>query len=192
MKTIILLGYKKRAGKDTVAKMLKEKLPNSEIIHFADALKEIIATTLDIDVEALDYFKNNNYELEWKYGSISFRKLLQRFGTEAMKPIFGNNVWARIVRQKIEDSNKDFIIIPDFRFKEEYEYLLTGFYNNLITVKVERDLNICEDSHSSEKDLEDFEFDLQVNNLGTLDDLKYAVDEFLVPTILDIHYRKRW
>jgi hypothetical protein len=37
-KTIIGIGNKARQGKDTLANILQEKLPNSTIVHFADAL----------------------------------------------------------------------------------------------------------------------------------------------------------
>lgn len=152
---IILINGKKRAGKDYVAKILKEKLGNCEIMHYADALKQIISETFEISLEELENFKNENVEIIFNNRKTTFRRVLQCFATEAIKPVFGNNIWKRIVLNKMENSSAEYIIIPDFRFPEEY---IEGSY----TVKVLGGEQL--DNHISEHALNNFKFDYIIDN----------------------------
>lgn len=155
MKQIIIINGKKRAGKDYIANILKEKLGNCEIMHYADALKQIISETFEISLEELDNYKNENVEIIFNNRKTTFRRILQCFATEAIKPVFGNNIWKRIVLEKIKETNAEYIIIPDFRFPEEY-------IEGSLTVKVlGGDSN---DTHISEIALNDFKFDYIIDN----------------------------
>lgn len=136
---IQLLGFS-RAGKDFTAAQLKlyyESIGKSvEIMSYAAPMKQIVATLFGIDLSTLDELKNNSerYELnifdhdrkayapsieEWF--STDFRTLLQRMGNEAIKPIFGDAVWANLMQSAISKSSADIIIIPDCRFQVELE-----------------------------------------------------------------------
>lgn len=155
MKKIILINGKKRAGKDYVANILKEKLGNCEIMHYADALKQIISETFEISLEELENYKNENVEITFNGKRTTFRRILQCFATEAIKPVFGNDIWKQIVLKNMENSNAEYIIIPDFRFPEEY-------IENSFTVKVlGGDAN---DTHISESALNNFKFDYIIDN----------------------------
>ena len=169
MRKIILINGKKRAGKDYVAKILKEKLGNCKIFHYADALKQIIADTFEISLEELENFKNENVEIIFNNRKTTFRRILQCFATEAIKPVFGNNIWKRIVLEKIKETNAEYIIIPDFRFPEEY---IEGSY----TVKVLGGEQL--DSHISEHALNNFKFDYIIDNTKK-EDLTHWIDTLL-------------
>ena len=169
MRKIILINGKKRAGKDYVAKILKEKLGNCEIMHYADALKQIISETFEISLEELDNYKNENVEIIFNNRKTTFRRILQCFATEAIKPVFGNNIWKRIVLEKIKETNVEYIIIPDFRFPEEY---IAGSY----TVKVLGGEQL--DSHISEHALNNFKFDYIIDNTKK-EDLTHWIDTLL-------------
>lgn len=169
MRKIILINGKKRAGKDYVAKILKEKLGNCEIMHYADALKQIISETFEISLEELENFKNENIEIIFNNRKTTFRRILQCFATEAIKPVFGNNIWKRIVLEKIKETNTEYIIIPDFRFPEEY---IEGSY----TVKVLGGEQL--DSHISEHALNNFKFDYIIDNTKK-EDLTLWIDTLL-------------
>lgn len=180
MSKIIAINGKKRSGKDHNAKLLKEKLEDNgysvAIISFAYPIKDIIAKTFNISVDDVELYKNESdeYGLEIKvYPNnqpsgvikyINMREILQRFGTEAMKPYFGKDVWAKLTYDKIEEMGCDFSIIPDFRFPEEYR-------EDIITIKVKNDVidNESTDSHSSENSLNDFNFNYEIDNTGYCD-----------------------
>ena len=180
MSKILAINGKKRSGKDHNAKLLKEKLEDNgysvAIISFAYPIKDIIAKTFNISVDDVELYKNESdeYGLEIKvYPNnqpsgvikyINMREILQRFGTEAMKPYFGKDVWAKLTYDKIEEMGCDFSIIPDFRFPEEYR-------DDIITIKVKNDVidNASTDSHSSENSLNDFNFNYEIDNTGYCD-----------------------
>lgn len=189
MAKLILINGKKRSGKDYFAKLVQMELLNhnksSKIMSFADPIKDIISTTLDISKEDLEKYKNddNSYGLAVQsYQSgiieegnvINFRGILQRFGTEAMKQWFGEDVWVKLLKQQAEKLNYDYIIVPDFRFLCEDV--------GDITVKIKNDDVECIDNHRSENELNDYRFHYIIDNTGYRDitnDVKLFVDIFI-------------
>jgi hypothetical protein len=174
MKEIILINGLPRSGKDTMADYLV-KYHDYKKISFADSLKDIIAVSLDISRETLDNFKNDDVQLRFQETNgyneklMNFRTLLQRFGTEATKPIFGNDIWSRLLYEKIMKSEHNKFVVPDFRFL--IEYVPSNNYKlKTILVKDERELPTV--GHASDVELyqNDFDFDCIIENLGTLDD----------------------
>lgn len=133
---IQLLGQA-RAGKDFTAAQLKlyyESLGKSvEILSYAAPMKQIAATLFGITLEQLNDFKNRSEQASievydtlncsgGKYQfELNFRTILQRMGNEAIKPLFGDAVWANLMQSAISKSSADIIIIPDCRFTVELE-----------------------------------------------------------------------
>jgi hypothetical protein len=165
MPKIILINGKKRSGKDFVASLLQEQLKfhnkTSDIISFADPIKEIISTTFNINIGELNEFKNSEMPIVVDNSEITnFRSVLQKFGTEAMKKWFGSGVWVKLLKEKTNKSKANFIIVPDFRFNCET-------ISN-ITIKVKNDMveSAQVDSHDSENELNRFKFKYIINNTG--------------------------
>ena len=162
--------------------MLKASLETNgankvDILSFAEPMKQILAATLGISRAALDDLKNSNYStIESSDPSMigvshvytTAREILQRFGTEGMKPIFGNNVWAELAATKVNDTDANYVIIPDFRFPIEIEPFASA-----TTIKVNRK-GLPADRHSSETALNEFKFLLSVDNNGSLKELQGA------------------
>ena len=122
---IILINGKKRSGKDYFARLLQDELyknkKTSYVIGFADPIKEIISKTLNVSLSDLDTFKNDKEKIIVRKNGFQeiitdFRQVLQTFGTEAMKPIFGDDIWVQLLIKKAKESNVDYVIVPDFRF----------------------------------------------------------------------------
>jgi len=170
-KMIILINGKKRSGKDHFAKLLSNELhklhKTTEIMSFADPIKEIIACTLGINIKELDIYKNNeNYTAaicrEFNFASIkhvkSIRTVIQTFGTEAMQNVFGKDVWVNKLYERSKKSKADVIIVPDFRFLHEK---ISQFTINIIDNNIK-----SEDSHASENSLDDFDFKYVIDNTG--------------------------
>ena len=203
MKNVILINGPARSGKDTIAKYMKEELNkreiNVEILSFAEPLKQIIADTFDISLTTLEYYKNNadNISIECIKENrndfqvlevTNFRRILQRFGTEGMKPVFGNNVWANLVVQKIKQSNAEVFIIPDFRFQIEADTILKLENEDIAHcyfISIHSDMSTTsENKHISENDLKDFEFDYIINNMkDELHETKFCINELLFEMI---------
>ena len=189
---IILISGYKRAGKDTTAQMLKEIFEENqlkvEILSFADTLKNIVCIIFDISREQLDEFKNNETEigtykwhrdhLEYEFNKLTnFRKVLTNIGNEALKSVFGEDIWVKDIQKKIAESDADIIIIPDFRFKIEH-------INKAITVRVVNDDIVNKETHQSETEIENFNFDVYLDNTGyqlTKETLSYKfADGFMI------------
>ena len=171
---IILVNGKKRSGKDYVARELKKLLETKsktvQIMSFAEPMKSIISTTLGIAEKELELYKNNpeNYKVclvhDDEFGSnysvlTDFRKILQQFGTECMKPHFGDDVWVNLLLDRAKNAKCDYIIVPDFRFKCEY---ISAY-----TINVQNNELQSTDQHSSENGLDNFEFMFSVDNTTT-------------------------
>jgi hypothetical protein len=101
---VILIGYRKRQGKDTFAEFLKEAFIDlgvcAERYAFADAMKEIVADCLGLSLEELEDLKNNEEWLSYNGKTMTFRELLINFGNGKMKKYFGKSVWRNITKKK--------------------------------------------------------------------------------------------
>jgi hypothetical protein len=146
MKTLILISGFKRSGKDTSADYIVSKLPKAVKRSFAGPLKQIIADTLGITIEQLEDLKNTGATFKYGEDEMSFRLLLQRFGTEAMKGVFGDKIWAHLLIDSVKDG--EITVVSDWRFVEEYSALKDEF-NKVYTIRIHSG-DIIEDTHSSE------------------------------------------
>lgn len=161
----ILINGKKRAGKDFFASLLYTELVNAghtaAVLSFADPIKDIMSVALNISRDELDEFKNGAVPIYIQNKHVSdARQVLQNFGTEAMKKYFGEDVWVDLLRSRAEKTNADFIIVPDFRFFSEH---LPGS----VTVRVlNHDIVSASDLHRSENELNEFNFDYELDNTG--------------------------
>ena len=169
MKQIFMITGPMRSGKDFFADKLVNMLPdNKAVMHFAYPLKDIISTTLKIKPQTLDEWKNEEKQINVLtelgiYVPISdFRTLLQRFGTEAMKKWFGKDVWVQLLIQRMQKGSYDYVIIPDWRFPEEYEAVIKAYPNLVTTIKI-IDANAPKSNHISEKGM-DMQYDYVFNN----------------------------
>jgi len=166
MANIIQLSGRKRSGKDWTAQQIKYQLElhghSVEIMSFAEPLKDIASIILDMPLSDLEAAKNNgdnifqatSYSTEYL---TSFRSLLQKLGTEAMKKYFGKSVWYDLLVNRINQSTANYILIPDYRFPEE---TISG----AITLRIHSDSVDLLDQHISETALDNFVFDHVLDN----------------------------
>jgi hypothetical protein len=187
MTKILLIAGAKGSGKDYTAQLIKEELNSLgysvAIDHFARPMKEILSTTLGVSIDTFNKMKNNKTMLWTKdeFGNFSelvdCRTVIQKFGSEAMKPIFGDCVWSKLFWET-PSPEVDFMLVPDFRFPIEYKDL-----DHVKILKVESNKG-KPDNHDSETSLNDFEFDFTVNN----DD--YTLDKTTVKDFLNKYLQK--
>ena len=197
-KVIIQIGGFKRSGKDTISKMIANHYQSKgklvDIFHYADPLKQIAASIFDISLKQLDEFKNNKTEL-YRFNTYEepckvtdFREILMKIGNEAIKPVFGSDVWQKIMLEKIEKSEADIIIIPDFRFAVEH-------IPNAVTIRINNSDIINDTDHPSETELIDFDFDMSIDNTNysqNQEEISYYCEQMIDNYIKQKHGDMSW
>ncbi len=152
-----------------VKKYIEEELKEKYIIlSFADMLKINLMVHHKIDLNEL-------------YGKKTpkIRELLQLEGTEKGRNIYGDDIWIRYVKawgEMFMMRGIKYIIIPDIRFKNEYDFIKT---NGGIVFRMHapnrNEKRLREESidninyekiknHQSEIELDDFKFDIIIEN----------------------------
>ena len=168
---VITISAKAEHGKDTVANMIKEQLEDMGysvlITHYADLLKYICRQFFD-----WDGVKNEEG-----------RTLLQRVGTEtirAKRP----NYWVDFIKDilKLFEGEWDFVLIPDTRFPNEINDMKEEF--DCVAVHITRpgfENHLTEEQrkHLSEVALDEYEFDYEIINSGTIDNLRVETQDFV-------------
>ena len=185
MKEILLLNGLPRSGKDTLADYLVEH-KGYQKLSFATPLKQIMASTFGISIDSLETYKNspeeykivtecrNEYCVPIK--TTDYRAILQRFGTEGMKPFFGDDVWANVTYELIKNSKHDKFVVADFRFLVEY-IPQKNLKLKTILIKDKRDLPL--EGHASDVELyqNKFLFDKVIKNTGTLEEYYEKIED---------------
>ena len=179
---IISITGKIGSGKDTIADIIMQYTPyhDWEIKKFAGKLKdiaEILSGVPKINFEDQE-FKKQDMGPEWE---MTYRDLLQKLGTEAMRNGLHKNVWVNALfsdykgQQNADGSfSHPNWLITDTRFPNELEAAKT---HNGITIKIVRESgNTIGTTHASETALDDYtKWDYVVDNNGSLEDLKTQI-----------------
>lgn len=166
---IICLGAKARHGKDTTASMLKRKLEEKGyrvlVIAYANYLKYLIATYY-----SGSYERTEENRTKW-----------QLFGTEKVR-VRNPDLWVNTVIDfvKVSEGDFDFVIIPDFRFPNEYYRWAEEGYDvtsiHIYRLDFENNLTPEQRQHKSEIALDNFIFDWYIETYSGLDKLEKEVD----------------
>ena len=159
---VIGLSGKIGSGKDTVCEMIAEAHPGAKFLRiaFADALKEEVATACGV---AVDYL-NQNKPL--------FRPMLQWWGTE-FRRAQDADYWIGRAAAKMAASDASLVIVTDVRFVNEAQFVRGA---GGMLVRVHRP-GCAAGRHSSETIQDGFQFDLEIVNSGTLEQLRATVDD---------------
>ena len=169
---VALSGYA-RAGKDTVAKILKER-QRFATGAFADALKLVLAKLDPIicdDIRLSDIAGG----MEEAKALPEVRCLLQRLGTEAGRKVLGPDVWVR----SLLDRPPVRLAVSDCRFVDEAEAVRA---RGGIIIRVNRPGFGPINGHVSETALDGYDFDAVLVNDGSIEDLAAKV-EAIVPAL---------
>lgn len=178
MEIIGLSGYA-RSGKDEAARVLVEEFGFIRVA-FADKLRDFlyalnpIVDYLDsngdivgprkvqsiIDDVGWDGYKNTHYRDE-------IRRLLQRLGTEAGRETLWDSVWIDAALTGLPEDAR--VVITDARFENEAQ-AVTDRGGQMW--RITRDGVGPINDHPSETSLDDWNFDKQVRNSGSLLDYR--------------------
>lgn len=111
------------------------------------------------------------YEHILPTGYMTAREIMQIVGTDVFRNYFDDNIWVNTTLRSIEKSDAKVVMISDVRFPSEVISLTD---NGGHVIRLLRD--VCDiDSHSSEKALDDFNFDGE--NCVILDNREMNVEE---------------
>lgn len=173
MLLIGLHGYQ-GAGKDTVAGILADQ--GFARVAFADKMREAMLKLNPIvnmiDIGASMRLAPMVERIGWDHAKREFpevRRLLQVFGTECGRELFGDDCWVRLGITEAAKHSR--VVITDVRFPNEVEAVKRagGFMFNVV-----RPGHGPKGNHASEQDLSRL-CDRVVDNNGDLDDLRRNV-----------------
>lgn len=177
---IIGISGKKWAGKDTLCTHILEALPERGVRRaFADRLKEEVSIFLYPTLKEKGHtLKQIREMLDDPKTKEQFRLLMQWYGTEYRRNLFGEDYWLRMVDKWIEENqlpDNTILIIPDTRFLSEIEWIKSKGGK---IVLIERPCLKNTDTHSSETELDHYKFDSVITN-NNKDNLAFQATELL-------------
>lgn len=153
---IIGVSAKKQGGKSTMVNVLRELLPDSQVMRFADFLKEIVLTCFvpadwGWTIEDLDHDDNKNRETPCGW---TVRKLLQIVGTDWFRHTYPD-CWITAFQKRAAQVGCTHILVPDVRFPNELRAIqeIGG-----VAIRLLRAPFGDEDQHESETALDDAEW----------------------------------
>ena len=185
MKQIFLISGKRTCGKDITTTFIKKYFEELglkvNVASFANEFKRLfcLETGLDFDRMLNDY----------KYKEIYRDKMVDRY-TE-MHEQYGEDYFCNLLLENIKTTQADIFIIPDFRLKIEMKMFLrldkkeyevkTIRVNAILETRIKRGWiqKPC-DKGFTETELDDYkDFDIIIDNDGTLDELEKKIYEHL-------------
>lgn len=174
-----LSGYA-QVGKDTVAQYLVDNYGYRRVA-FADQIRKALyrldPVLTDIDEFSWVTLSNAVDHVGWetlKQNSGEARRLLQRFGTEVGREMFGDNFW---VDQALKGVSKfDKVVVTDVRYPNEYKAIkrLEGKIVRIVKPSV-----TAINDHASESALDGYLFDGTIDNVGSIEELHQKIDLFV-------------
>jgi hypothetical protein len=177
----IAICGKAKSGKNTLAGMIQNKLPNLSCRHvaFADPVKTIAKIMFpSIPQEYLtgpSEYRNNIVSNAFKDNNpLTVRKLLIDIGTNLGRS-YNQDIWVEAFDYNLSSYKEDLIILTDCRFINEFNYLKSKKFFMIKILK--NDINFI--NHVSEIEQDSIpldKFDLVINNEGSLQDLQNKTD----------------
>lgn len=174
--TVIGLSGYAGSGKDTAAQEFVRH--GFERLAFADILREALYALNPVAkiteggriLTVRDLVDDVGWDAAKRDSDSDVRVLLQRLGTEAGRELIGENVWVDVVFRKMQDGGK--YVITDTRFPNEAKAIeKVGGEVWRITRKGVGPAN----DHTSERALETYDFDRNIYNDGSVDDLHHNI-----------------
>ena len=164
------------AGKDAIAEILCKDFGFVNY-KFARHLKNAVKGLFCLDAEHVDGPLKDVVHSKW---GVTPRKIMQWFGTEVMQhglssisPGSGRTFWSDRLRNDLS-GNRQKVVVSDLRFAHELDMLRNLYSDRLVTVRVVR-IDGSGDEHESEAGVTNLDVDIEIQNTGTLEDLRSAI-----------------
>jgi hypothetical protein len=179
MTNVIAISGWARAGKDTIADYLVENYGYRKI-SFADPMREALyrLNPLVRDIGGMVWSLRQVIDLAGWEGAKNItpdvRTLMQRFGTEVGRELFGYDFWVDLAFSKIDSNEK--IVFADCRFQNEANATL-AFGGEVW--RVERTGYGPANEHNSERDLDNYNFSVVFSNSSDIQNLQNEVEKYI-------------
>ena len=170
-------GYA-RAGKDTIADYLVEKHGFTKL-SFAEPIREGLYRLNPKIMIMEGVYVSLSYAVDhWGWDllkdiSADVRPLMQRFGSEFARKMFGDNFWVDLAMSKAKEHDK--VVLADVRYANE----AATIKSHGLLWRVNRDGVGPANEHPSEHALDEFTYDTILSNDTLVQDLYAQVDEAL-------------
>lgn len=183
---IIVISGKARAGKDTLAEIMKNKFKENYFpIAYAYVLKKTCAEAFDLSREQLygdlKEVPDTRYRKMTDKDEVVYwtpREILQHMGTEAYRAV-DNDFWVKQLFKLIDRNKLENIIITDARFPNEIN---AAKERGGIHIKIQRESEGAAQgkSHASETSLDNYDnADYIVDNNGTIAELEVITEQIV-------------
>ena len=164
-----LSGYA-RSGKDTVAELLCLNYGYKRV-SFADPMRQalyVLSPKIDNIVRLSEYVDDYGWDVAKQNQEV--RRLLQVFGTEVGRKMFGLDFWIDIALKDLSGDTQ--VVISDVRFPNEADAIakLGGSM-----WRINRKNHSAVNGHASEHAMDNYMFNHVIYNDETLDDLSDEV-----------------
>ena len=165
MKKIILISGKAHSGKDYCADYIAEQLKIKGYTIVRDMFAKYIKGYLR-DYYGWDGITKDDF----------YRNTLQQLGTDVIKEDLNYKCFhaKRLCEDfSIVEKSFSYFIVSDMRFRDEVYTMKAMFPDKILTIRINRtDIDVKKDlgklaEHKSELDLDNFVFDINIDNDGT-------------------------
>lgn len=184
----IAISGKARVGKNSVAELIVKHsgIDNSlcKIIALADPMKHIAELIFPEAKKECLYGQSElrSEIISEKYKDkdgrpLTYRQFLLDLG--AFGRMYNDNIWLNLLVEDAKKNNNQIYVISDCRFTNEWEYLKNaGFY--MIRIKRPIYTKINDISETQQDSILDNDFNLVINNDGTLEDLSNYIADLVI------------
>lgn len=177
MPKLIGIAGRAGAGKDTVADYLWENYGFLKM-SFADPLKRAASAMFGITLEA--FYDRDLKEQVVEFWGMSPRTMAQLLGSDAVKPVFGEDLWIkRFMVSYACVAKTDHVVIPDVRFEPEAQFIRDMGGTIVHLQRPGLSLEGAAAAHYSENGIAHVQGDTILTNMGTLENLYSQVDMML-------------
>ncbi len=171
------------SGKDTFALAIKELEPNTDIFAFAGPLKEACKILFNFSNDQLyDPVIKEEIDDRWKK---SPRQILQWLGTDILRNNIDQNFFITNMKQKIEASKAEYIIITDIRFNNESEFI-KSIGGKVIKIERPDAKTTIHSNHITEQGIANDLVDVVISNDSTIEEFRIKANSTVKKLFGDI------
>jgi len=183
MPLLVMISGWARVGKDAAASLMTDEM-GFRRLAFADALKEDVAAATDLPVETFHLASKDaplaNICRAYPTARSPRDLLLQHAAAARAK---NPDIYATQVAEKIIDEGLSRIVISDWRYKREYNYLRSEFPEyRILRLRINRH-GVSGSPEPSEHDLDEEPMDAIIQNNGGISDLRDLLKAALRTTL---------
>jgi len=160
------------AGKDTAAFAIKESTSNTEILSFAGPLKDACKILFNFSNDQV-YHPVIKEEIDERWKK-SPRQILQWLGTDILRTHINQDFLIMNMKQRMDSSNADYIIISDVRFDNEAEFI-RSLGGKIVKIERPNIKTTIHSDHASEKGISPDLIDAIVENNTSIEEFQTRI-----------------